>query len=70
MMVKKNSEDAPIDDLSEKLQAAMEQGQILPHDPGYEVARSLVMGKWKDLDEDDRATFNRYIRPVIERRAP
>lgn len=68
MMAEESSGDLPIDDLSIKLQDAMAQGQIVPDSPGYAVARSLIVGKWKDLDEDDRAVFNKHVRPIVERR--
>ena len=67
-MAEKSSGDMPIDDLSTKLQQAMEDGKIVPDSPGYAVARSLIVGKWKDLDEDDRVLFNQHIRPIVERR--
>lgn len=66
-MTETTPEDIPFDDLGDQLERALHQGLIWPGSPGYNVARALVDGEWKDLAEPDRVIFNQEIRPILER---
>lgn len=65
-MERQMPDDALHDHLATQIQEALSRGLIKRNSPGHDVAKALLDGTWKDLNEEQRAVFNKYVSPILE----